>query len=400
MVEDRPNYRVFALIHGPVLPVGLILGVDIRKMSFQEQVIREFSPIQYTFSDVTLEYDYRTYVTSLPFVDTVKIRSEHVVVCDIYESDEKAALGGAFRAFDRLCRYLSVVNLHDVRATHGEKVGGYSPYLYQVNKVYSLGDNKLEIPIEIILESGYVYLPNRPDREDWVNSKTKIFLQEISSFHDNTLEQALKYLYRSSIGGMLLDSQEKIALDHMKSIEIIIDSLSKKENMNDRIDEVAQLIGITDQEKEEIKKFWSARSNHGDVAHPSLSDQAERYPNQFPLPSNVSYPYAGHGWIAADIVLKYYEYRKRIFRVDVDRPFEDGKGGSTYNSDGAFGQVNTMWESNHYFLTSKIGDKTQLMKKARVALSAELAVAEELISSEMGIRENNMQVIWLKVKAV
>ncbi len=397
MQREYPKFRVYALIHGPIISVGDNLGVSIKKMSFEEQHTRGFSPVQYVFTDVTAEEGYQTYITSLPFVDNVKIKSEYVAICSIHERDENAAIGGAFREFDRLCRYLSISNLHDVRTIHGGKVGGYLPYMYQVMRVYSVAIDGTEKEIEITLRSGHVYLPNRPDKNSWRDDKTGDFLHDISSFHDDTLEQALKYLYRSSIGGMLLDSPEKIALDHVKSIEIIINALSKKGKFHDRLEEAASLIGITDDEQKEIKKFWKSRSELGDVAHASKYDQAARYPNQFPLPSNVQYPWAGHGWVASDIVLKYFNYRRRVFRVEVGEPYEYIENGYKTSSDGTFGQINPMWESNRYFMYSKEGNKPKLMKKAVQALAEELGISENIIHAKMGNPEHGMKVIWLTV---
>jgi len=71
------QYRIYALIHGPILPLGKISGCVVRKMSFEEQAERAFSPIQGVFSEDAGEY--KTYVTSLPYVDLMEIKSERVV---------------------------------------------------------------------------------------------------------------------------------------------------------------------------------------------------------------------------------------------------------------------------------------------------------------------------------
>ena len=57
------------------------------------------------------------------------------------------------------------------------------------------------------------------------------------------MEQALKYLYRSSIGPMLCDSPEKIALDHFKAIEIIVKQVSNGKNgLEEKVKEYAKEI--------------------------------------------------------------------------------------------------------------------------------------------------------------
>ena len=95
------KFRVYALIHGQTLPLGKLAGCEIKQMDSDEQKRRGFSPIQYEFSEN--RDGYISYATSLPFVDPMKLYTNHVVVFDIEEYDAKAALGGAVRAFDNLC---------------------------------------------------------------------------------------------------------------------------------------------------------------------------------------------------------------------------------------------------------------------------------------------------------
>jgi len=213
------KYRIYALIHGQVL---------------HESVFSE---------DQMMDY-HKTYVSSLRYVDPIKIKSEYVIICDFEERRPDAALGGAIKTIERIVRFLFLANLEDVKLTHGKNMGSLEPYIYQVNKIYSLDDVGVESEVEFKLESGNMYLPDRPEKEDWRNSKTDQLLEEIYNFHDETLERSLKYLYRSSIGHFLLDSHEKIALDHFKSIEIIVNSLSKKREFKQRLIEVADLIEL------------------------------------------------------------------------------------------------------------------------------------------------------------
>jgi hypothetical protein len=221
------KYRIYALIHGQVLKEGKIFDCEIRKMDFEEQSKRSFSPIQSVFSEGEMTDYHKTYVTSLRYVDPIKTKSEYVIICDIEEEQPSAALGGAIKTIERIARFFSLAKLEDVKLTHGRNRGSFEPYIYQVNKIYLLDENNTESEIEYKLESGHMYLPDRPEKSDWENPLTSEFLEDVYNLHDEILERSLKYLYRSSIGHFLLDSQEKIALDHFKSIEIIINSLSK-----------------------------------------------------------------------------------------------------------------------------------------------------------------------------
>ena len=315
------KYRIYALIIGEIIPQGKFFDCKIRKMTFAEQKKRKFSPIQSIFSEMRDTKYYKTYATSLPYIDPIRIKSKYVVVCDINEHEMKAALGGGIRIIDRLCRFLSLVYVEDAKRKFSREHFGLLPYLYQINKIYSLNDYGDELDTILKLESGHIYLPNRPELNQWRDKNTQNFLENIFNFHDEVLERAIKYLYRSSIGYFILDSPEKIALDHFKSIEIIVNSLSKKNTFKKKLDETSGQINLTNEEKVEILKMWDDRSSYGDVAHPSPYDQAERYPNQFPIPSNVQYPRGGFDSIAVNVCLKYFAYKKSLFYIEIDEPF-------------------------------------------------------------------------------
>lgn len=361
------KYRIYALIHGETLPEGKIFECQIKKISFEEQERRKFSPIQSVFSEGEDVDYYKTYVTSLRYVDPVRIKSEYVIICDIEEDKPGDALGGAIKEIDRICRFLSLACLEDVKRKFGRNRGSFEPYVYQVNKIYLLDKNGKESAVDYKLESGHMYLPNRPEQTKWRDSGTNQFLDEIYDFHDEIFERALKYLYRSSIGYLVLDSKEKIALDHFKSIEIIVNSLSNKDKFKLRLAEAVSKIGITPEEKKRIEDFWDDRSKYGDIAHPSLFDEVERYPNQFPVPSNARYSGGGFDSIAPSIILKYFQYIKGVFVIDIDEPSNhDGHE----IKEGTFSRVYTisLWGTTHhnelcFYTTEK--DKNRLQNKLK-----------------------------------
>lgn len=377
MHRDKPNYRIYALIIGEIIPEGNFFGCEIRKITFTEQRRRKFSPIQSVFSEIRDTKYYKTYATSLPYIDPIRIKSKYVVVCDINEHESKAALGGAIRKIDRLCRFLSIVYVEDAKKKFNRERFGLLPYLYQVNKIYSLNATGDEINTNLKLESGHIYLPNRPELKKWRDKNTPKFLENIFNFHDDVLERAVKYLYRSSIGYFVLDSPEKIALDHFKSIEITINSLSKKKEFKQRLEETAKKIDLTDEEKKEILKMWDDRSSYGDVAHPSPYDQAERYPNQFPIPSNVQYPRGGFDSIAVNVCLKYFTYRKSLFSIDIDEPFTyTDDSGNKKSTENTLSEVNTQWESNRLCFSTSERNKTALKQKLKKEFAKEYKINE------------------------
>lgn len=371
------KYRIYALIHGETLPEGKIFECEIKKMSFVEQKKRKFAPIQSIFSEGEDVDYYKTYVTSLRYVDPIKIKSEHVIIYEIEEDRPAEALGGAIKTIDRITRFLSLASLEDVKRKFGRNKGSFEPYIYQVNKIYLVDENGNESDVDYKLESGNMYLPNRPEQTEWRDLDTGQFLDEVYNFDDEILERALKYLYRSSIGHFVLDSQEKIVLDHFKSIEIIVNSLGKKRmggkktTFPQKLEDVAIKIGITPEEKKKVKDFWDDRSKYGDIAHPSKFDQVERYPNQFPILSNTHYSGASFDSVAPNIILKYYQHVKGIYIIDIDEP-SDLDGSSSRESE--FSRVFTIFpfgvsDQNHLIFHTSEKDKNKLKSVLKKSFS-------------------------------
>lgn len=382
-----PKYRVYALIHGETLPTGKIFNCEIKKMSFAEQSKRNFAPIESIFSENDVTDYHKTYVTSLRYVDPIRIKSEYVIIYDIEERKIDAALGGSIKEIERICRFLSFACLEDVKRSHGENYGTFEPYIYQVSKIYALDENNKEVEATYKVESGHIYLPDRPERTDWINPTINSFLEDAYHFHDEIFERALRYLYRSSIGSLVLDSHEKIALDHFKSIEIIVNALGTKSingkdtNFYDRLNDVAKKLDINDKDVDNIKTFWEDRSTYGDIAHPSQFDEIERYPNQFPIPSGVHY---SGGWldsVAANLLVKYYKYIKNTYCIEVH--ILSGKS-EIEKKEGQFHKVYTigLWGSSHnnnWVFYSSEKDKNKLKNILKKAFAVELKVSEKLI---------------------
>lgn len=372
------KYRIYALIHGETLPEGKIFECEIKKMSFSDQRKRKFAPIQSVFSENEMTEYHKTYATSLRYVDPIRIKSEYVIIFDIEEDKPGDALGGAIKTIDRIARFLSLACLEDVKRKFGRNRGSFEPYVYQVNKIYLLDDDGNELEVEYKLESGHMYLPDRPEQAEWRDSGTGKFLEEIYNFHDGTLERALKYLYRSSIGYLVLDSKEKIALDHFKSIEVVINSLSNKRKFKERLAEAVSKIGITPKEQKQIEDFWDYRSKYGDVAHPSPFDEVERYPNQFPVPSNVRYPGGSFDSIAPSVLLKYYQHIKGVFIVDIDAPSDHG------GTEGNFSKIYEIsflgpTHRNHLVYHTVETDKHKLFKNLKKAFAQEYKIPKSKI---------------------
>lgn len=344
------RYRVYALIHGQTLPVGKIQDCEIKEMSFDEQHKRKFSPIKYEFPN---KEEYETYVTSVPFVDPMKMYSKHVIYCDIEERHYKAAIEGAIKRFDKICSSLFLSGIRDVHLKHNLYSG--ESYLYQINKVYSLDENSNEYEVELDLKSGFVYLPNRPERNQWLDADTDDFLNKVYNFKDPVFRKALKYLYSSTLGNFKLNSHEKVALDHFKSVELIVDCLSSKHNFKDKVDEAGLKLSLTNEEIERIKKYWDDRSN-GDIAHSTHRDTTAFYPNQFPEPKGMEYNWSFSDSLARKVLLNYFDLRNRFFLIDIEKPYEQ-------KDELTLGLVNN--DCNHLFFQTNTETKQELLNEIK-----------------------------------
>jgi hypothetical protein len=113
------------------------------------------------------------------------------------------------------------------------------------------------------------------------------------------------------------------------------------------------------------------------VAHPSKFDQAERYPNQFPLPSNVMYSGSFLDSVAEKVCLKYFNYKKRLYFIDIEEPFDE-----KYNN--VISHVNPWWESNHLSFSTNENNKKKIKQIFKKQLAKELNIPEESINVEFG----------------
>ena len=349
------KFRVYALIHGQTLPIGKFKECEIRTMSFEEQCIRNFSPIEYKFAP---KAEYETYVTSLPYVDPIKMYSKHVIFYDIEESDYKEALGGAYKKFDKVCSSLFIAGVRDVQLKH--KLYSGSTYIHQISRVYLVDEDDIEHPIDYDLQTGHLYLPNRPERSEWFNDDTGNFLEKIYDFNDPVFQKSLRYLYDSTTGAYKLNSYEKVALDHFKSIELIINCFSSKKNFKDRVDEASLQLDLGADEITQIKRYWDDRSN-GDIAHSTHHDTTGFFPNQFPIPKGMTYNWSFADSLAKKILLKYFDFRSRFFIVDIEVPFNEKRNLTLGVVDGAN-------ECNHLFFQTTTKQRNLLLNELRAKL--------------------------------
>ena len=137
--------------------------------------------------------------------------------------------------------------------------------------------------------------------ERMLKSKDDIFWKSLSylqsgekGFHDNT-------------------SPEKMTLDFMKSIELLI-KLWKGRSFSIQLKNASKELGIDKDDCDEIKKLWRLRSG-GDVAHSKRGSKADFYPAQYPVPSNVDGPYIDSSSLAVRVLTKYFLFRDSILSI-------------------------------------------------------------------------------------
>lgn len=337
-------------MHGQTLPTGIIQDCEIKEVSFEEQAKRKFSPIKYEFLK---DDNYETYMTSVPFVDPMKIYSKYVITCDVKERDYKGALGCAIKKFDKVCSTLFLSGIRDTYLKHNQYSG--ETYIYQINRVYLIDEKDNECDVGLDLKSGHIYLPNRPERNKWFNKDTEEFMNKVFNFKDPIFKKALKYLYGSSLGHFKLNSPEKIALDHFKSVELIINCFSKKDNFKDRVSEAGPELDLTPEEIKRIKKYWDDRSN-GDIAHSTYDDPVSFYPNQFPEPKGMQYNWSFSDNLAKKILLNYFNLRNRFFLIDIEKPYEQ-------KEELTLGLINN--DCNHLFFQTNTETKQELLNEVK-----------------------------------
>ena len=398
------HYRVYALIHGHILTEGDIFDCRIEKISFANQKKRKFTPLLSKFSNNIDEEFHKTYVTFLPYVDTLKIKSEHVIICALSEKDIESALGGAIRKIDKISRFLTFANLEDVKNKHGRNLGHFEPYVYQVNKIYKIEPNGEETEVTPRIESGFVYLPNRPEANKWRDPETEKFLKDSYNFDDEVFQRALKYLYGSATGNMVSNSPEKVALDHIKSLEIIIDSLTEKGSFKARLAEAAKKLNLLPEEIEAIEKFWTDRSKYSDTAHPAPFDRSEMYPNQFPIPDGVMYSGGVFDPVASNVLIKYYHYKNSFFKIDL--VLIDGKIADESSED-ELSEIyslspNGLNHQNHYGFYTTETDRNKLKHKIKKAFSKKTGLELDQIEEIKELQKSNdntfERVFQIKIK--
>lgn len=321
MDDQTPKYRIYAKIIGPVLPSveSKVGDCTIKPMSLAEQRKRKFKPLE--SADPKQDKDfYKSYLTHRRVVDPRIVKTEHVIFIDVPESRIGTALGVAIQNFEKVTGVLAVsasiryAEKHDVKSR-------YINYEYQICRIYKLSDN-LEIePEEEVFDGGHTSHMNLPSDTDFGLLNNQM-LQRMLMSKDGVFIKALGYLQSGEKGFHNNTHPEKMTLDFMKCIELIVDQCEGK-SFNEKLKNAVKEFGIDADDYKSIKKLWALRSN-GDVAHAKLRSRQNSLPPQYPVPSIVDGPYIDSGSLAVRFLTQYFLFRDSIISIKISsRPDGD-----------------------------------------------------------------------------
>lgn len=309
------KYRIYAKIIGPTLP-GAETSYEecfIVPMSIDEQERRKFKPIEANSPEPTDRDFYKTYVTHHRVADPRIIKTAHIIRTDVETHDVGSALGHAIRRFEKITGTLAITSLIQYEQKHNRKFN-YTNYEYQIVRIYKLENNEeseAEVPV---FAGGSVSHINLPSQTDMTVLDEKLVERMLKS-RDDIFWKSLGYLQSGQKGFRNNTPTEKMTLDFMKSIELIV-RLWKGKKFSIQLKSAAKELNIDKEDGEKIMELWRLRSG-GDVAHAKRGSKVDFYPAQYPVPSNVDGPYIDSGALAVRVLTKYFLFRDSILSIHI-----------------------------------------------------------------------------------
>jgi hypothetical protein len=320
------KYRIYAKIIGPTLPNTQIAYEEcfIAPMTVEEQEKRKFKPIEANSPKPTDEDFYKAYVTHHRVADPRIIKTGHIIWTDVETHDVGSALGHAIKRFEKITGTLAITSLIQYEQKHNRKFH-YTNYEYQISRIYKLEDDKesdAEVPV---FAGGMVSHINLPSQVDMSVLDEKLVERMLKS-RDDIFWKSLSYLQSGEKGFHNNTPTEKMTLDFMKSMEIIVDlwkSKKRKENTFDKkLNRTSKELGLDKDDCVQIKKLWKLRSD-GDVAHARQGSKVDFYPAQYPVPSNIDGPYIDSSAVAVRVLTKYFLFRDSILSIKISNESHD-----------------------------------------------------------------------------
>lgn len=307
-------YRIYAKILGSVLP-EIKTQVDecfILPMSISEQKRRKFSPVKASVSNHDDNY-YSSYITHERTLDPRIIKTGYAIYTDVNKHPIETALGTAIQRFEKVTGTLAMSASIHYAKKHNVK-SRYQHYEYQISKIYKIIDGKETDINESIFGGGMTSLIKLPSETNLDVLDQRLIARMLKS-KDDVFWKSLSYLQSGEKGFHNNTPSEKMTLDFMKSIELIINLFSGK-SFPKRLKNAAKELNIDNDDCESIKKLWSLRSN-GDVAHAKRGSRVNSLPAQYPTPSNVDGPYIDSSALAVRVLTNYFLFRDSILSIKI-----------------------------------------------------------------------------------
>lgn len=321
------KYRIYATILGYVLPEEetIINYCVIKKMSLEEQRKRKFAPLRNNRKEAFNNIYYKSYITYPSNSDFREVKTKYIICTDIeeykgeknkpkdtggYHGEVNSALGIAIRRFDRviglLCLCSSDLLFREVNRYLSTK------YDYQICKIYEIKDGK-EVTAEKPFMGGWGGMINFPGSRNSFEGINFAMLNRMLNSKNIVFIKSLRYLLSAVKGFHRNLPMEKIFIDYVKCIELIIKSFKGK-GFAKQLDKASKILELSSEYKKEIKAIWNSRCS-GDFAHANKSLISLYLPPQFPEPSDSEFRGVDLFEMCSMLILKYFKYIDNEFEI-------------------------------------------------------------------------------------
>jgi len=366
------KYRIYAKIVGYILPDNEteIDHCIIKKMSLSEQRKRKFFPLRNERKENFNDPWYKSYITYPSNADFRELKTKYVICTDIekyrgerdkpkdtggFSGDVNSALGIAVRRFDRVVNSLCLC-ASDLIV---KKVNRYldTKYDYQICRIYELKEER-ENNTEKPFMGGWGGMINFPAKNFNFTDIDVVLMSRMLKSKNIIFIKSLRYLFKGVRGMHNNVPAEKIFIDYVKSIEIIVNQFKGK-SFNKKLLNVSKILDIPKESIKEIKDIWKSRSR-GDFAHANTSLTSLNLPPQFPEPSDSEFRYFNLFGICSMLVLKYFKYIENEFEVFINDDH------LKFTSEDNYNQLIDVNIGEYFCFYTKISNKrilTPLLKK-------------------------------------
>lgn len=385
------KYRVYATILGYTLPKKDLeisfspaplqrdIKTVIKKMSFKEQRKRGFRPILIPPPNTV---HYQRYLTNSFGSDYKILRSNYVIFTDVEVRDINSAVGAAIRVFDKIVGTLTL-NASILFLNKYRRHLLHQNYDYQIVKGYVLEDEKEKALSEKIRVSGWISMPNWPQKNVKFEELNGALLKATLNNRDEVYSKSLHYLAE---GDKSFHSNEPVQvsfLNWMKSIEIIVSEFKGK-SFPKRLKTAAKQLAISEKDVALIKEAWHVRSN-GDFAH-ARRNSHNYLPPQYPNPRDQTFIPYDINTVSTLVLMKYFELIDGVIEVRIEKKHPYG----------ICERLDELVEVNmgeYYEFHTHVVSKSDVVKKIKKAIAGDFNIG---INKIKNFTRENTKLVSLK----